>query len=767
MSRRRGEFEHRTSIFEGAFRAWSHLGGVAPLDLENKPPADLDPLNFPLLNDPRLAAQKGKGKKNDNDGGGVGGGDDFNDGGGGGPSADAIVKNKGSRRDYPYEPLPRSGLAHPFVQAILSPWLGPDADQDAIQLGLTTLRTWWQHRRKGESGSAVVALGTDKMRGVVEGYTRHFFNLAHCLVANDKEQPPRTLHGKMRDLEKSRNKKGKKRSREDESIKAAAMAFQSGFGPGLSAGQQQSNDPMMGQLGGGNNMMGGGMNTDALNNISPLERLQAAQRRQLAGSGGVHTSLGGEGMGMPDPAAANTQPIEMKGRCIPGKVDLPGLVQQVSSAATQLAHRGISASSSGATSKMSQMNNVDPSKYGDPNVTPIVVVSTNQHTGKKDIQFCMTIDGITCAHCVKIVETVLRGCHGSRSPVDGLIDAAADMELNMVLIKIDNIGECRRIAHEASRNLSMVGYTAKAKSVTVSSDLTLRDVYGVLEGTIPNVAPMGGFQWNYGCGCPDNNVMRQGCPRHSQMGGGIIEVFDKTEQLLSQFVAGCTKRTGMPCTAGVHCFCQSGANGVAAASSAKHQPQQQVQSADLHQENNNTVQQQDANNNGYKSYQQPIQDSAPTGAGGEVNDNSGGVPHQRRGRTSMRMSALGGRMSIGGLGGLGRHFSLTSETQFGRAMSGLSALSIDWENMDDFDVNVDHSAGINNDIINGQQQAQAAQGGGNGGQEGGSQDNGTGGYGQQQPQAGGVHMAGPRAARRSSLRKNINVGTAFNVSFNM
>ena len=37
--------------------------------------------------------------------------------------------------------------------------------------------------------------------------------------------------------------------------------------------------------------------------------------------------------------------------------------------------------------------------------------------------------------------------------------------------------------------------------------------------------------------------------------------------------------------------------------------------------------------------------------------------------------------------------SFTSE--YGRSMSGLSALSIDWENMEDFDVNVDHSAHIN------------------------------------------------------------------------
>lgn len=42
-----------------------------------------------------------------------------------------------------------------------------------------------------------------------------------------------------------------------------------------------------------------------------------------------------------------------------------------------------------------------------------------------------------------------------------------------------------------------------------------------------------------------------------------------------------------------------------------------------------------------------------------------------------------------------RGMSITSETTFGRAMSGLSALSIDWENLDDFDLDVDHSAHIN------------------------------------------------------------------------
>ena len=165
----------------------------------------------------------------------------------------------------------------------------------------------------------------------------------------------------------------------------------------------------------------------------------------------------------------------------------------------------------------------------------------------------------------------------------------------------------------------------------------------------------------------------------------------------------------------------------------------------------------------YESYQLPIQEIPPSGGGGEgdgdTNGNGNGSTPQRqqRGRQSI------GRLSFGGIGGP-RLFSLTSETTFARSMSGLAARSIDWENMDDFDINLDHSAGINNDIINRQQQqgltAQGQQGQGNGNQPdqkgtGGGQDNG--GYGQ-------------LADRRSSLRYNIpvpNGASAHNVSFNM
>jgi len=271
MSRRRGEFEHRTSIFEGAFRAWSHLGGLDPTDLENKTAAELDPLTNPLKDDLRLLNGKGvKGNSAENkeaaggsgdDGGGNGVNEEGQDGGSNSAATPGVFSGK--RREYPYEPLPRSGLSHPFVQAILSPWLGADADQYTIQLGLTTLRTWWQHRRKGESGSAVAALGTDKMRGVVEGYTRHFFNLAHCLVTNDKEQPPRTLNNKMREVEKLRTKRNKKRAREEEAGKLAELDLNARLAHTV-GGPSETIPPVEEP------------------NLTPLECLHAAQRRQLA-----------------------------------------------------------------------------------------------------------------------------------------------------------------------------------------------------------------------------------------------------------------------------------------------------------------------------------------------------------------------------------------------------------------------------------------------------------------------------------------------------
>eukprot|EP00543_Licmophora_paradoxa_P006202 CAMPEP_0202445184 /NCGR_PEP_ID=MMETSP1360-20130828/4057_1 /ASSEMBLY_ACC=CAM_ASM_000848 /TAXON_ID=515479 /ORGANISM="Licmophora paradoxa, Strain CCMP2313" /LENGTH=665 /DNA_ID=CAMNT_0049061367 /DNA_START=27 /DNA_END=2024 /DNA_ORIENTATION=- len=621
MSRRRGEFEHRTSIFEGAFRAWSHLGGLDPEQLELKPAAELDPLTTPMANDPREAAEA-KDKKSE-------------------PKNPDGTK----RRTYPYEPLPRSGLAHPYVQAILSPWLGPDADHDAIQLGLTTLRTWWQHRRKGESGSAIAALGTDKMRGVVEGYTRHFFNLAHCLVINDKEQPPRTLHGKMKELEKIRNKRNKKRAREEQAGKLAALALNvHGFNP---------SDPNSAAA-----AAAAAVSADMPNdsNLSPLERLHAAQRRQLAESGGIHASIPGMG-------DINSMPlVPLKGKCIPGKIDLPGVVNAVNHHASQLAHRGGNGNGSSFPSGGEQ--------FGDPATTPVVFVSQNG-----DIQIAMSVDGITCAHCVKIVETVLKGCNGNKSPIEGLVDAAADRVLCKVLVKIDKSSNAKRVAFEAARNLAMVGYNAKPMEMNIVSGdkktdlLALSAAFDVVATTDPKDV----FDWSIPCTCPDNGILREDCSRHSQMNTRIFEAFETRERQVSVYMAGCGQKYGMPCTCGPDCRCSKCSEHCKSSTSTSELISSTQQQLQMLQE-------------------QQQQLMACSQAGNDMFD-SGMAPMHNE---PLKDRVQSRNPSIISFGGNMRHMSITSETTFGRAMSGLSALSIDWENMEDFDINVDHSAHINN-----------------------------------------------------------------------
>mmetsp|Transcript_23515 Transcript_23515/g.34829 ORF Transcript_23515/g.34829 Transcript_23515/m.34829 type:complete len:635 (-) Transcript_23515:41-1945(-) len=434
MSRRRGEFEHRTSIFEGAYRAWSHLGGVDPMNLTSDTAADLDPLTHPHLDDTRV------------------------------PELD---HNK-----FPYEPLPRAGLAHPFVQAIISPWLGPDAEHDDIILGLTTLRTWWQHRRKGESISARAALGTDKMMSVVEGYTRHFFNVAHCIVMEDGEQPPRTLANKIKELEKN-------------GIKLTSMKKKS------IAGTKCFIQPKDQQI----------LESEAINNTEEGAQKIVAEMSCCT---------------VPEGAVSNNE----------------------QSAAISPFHD-------------------DRRYYGDPDKSPVVFVSE-----KGDIQIAMSLSGITCGNCVKIIETVLKGVNGSPSPIQGILDAAADRDLAMAIIKIEKSSFAKRIAYEATNVLKMVGYDARPKEMGIidpnsgaSMDLNaLRTAFDIVAATDAKDV----FDWKLMCLCPDNGILRVDCPRHNQMNTRFFEAFDERQRQIQEFMGGCGKKYGLPCTCGENCKCNSG-----------------------------------------------------------------------------------------------------------------------------------------------------------------------------------------------------------------
>ena len=143
----------------------------------------------------------------------------------------------------------------------------------------------------------------------------------------------------------------------------------------------------------------------------------------------------------------------------------------------------------------------------------------------------------------------------------------------------------------------------------------------------------------------------------------------------------------------------------------KNQPQQMMM---------NTQFQQRGQRGGLMNDIQPLNDSSGMGmdmfGGTGAMNNLVAAMNGPNGGGDMRGSAVGSgsnirnnpiisfgnhRMSLMGQMSQNPRMSLMgqlSEVSYGRAMSGLSALSIDWENLEDFDVSVDHSDHINNNI---------------------------------------------------------------------
>jgi len=217
-----------------------------------------------------------------------------------------------------------------------------------------------------------------------------------------------------------------------------------------------------------------------------------------------------------------------------------------------------------AAKKHKMIPPMTPKVYGDPNKTPVVFLSPDKNSGNDhdSIQIAMSITGITCDHCVKIIETVLKGVGDSPSPIHGLLDAAADRELESVIIRIAKSSFAKRIAFEAKENLKLVGYDATAKEISIIDptsgtplDLSaLSTAFDVVAATDARDV----FDWTLKCTCPDNGIVRQECPRHSQMNKRIFEAFDEREKQVREFMAGCGRKYGMACTCGTKCKCSSG-----------------------------------------------------------------------------------------------------------------------------------------------------------------------------------------------------------------
>ena len=183
--------------------------------------------------------------------------------------------------------------------------------------------------------------------------------------------------------------------------------------------------------------------------------------------------------------------------------DLTGAVDEGSDSVS-LAHPSAVTSSGGISTDTGENSDI----------VPIVYVSEN-----RDVMIAMKVNGITCAHCVKIVETVLKGCNGNKSPITGLIDAAADRTMSAVLIRVDSCMNAKRISLEATRNLAMVGYTARAMTMSMTVEkngiptkMPQDEVDRAFEA-IGALDPNDIFDWSAPCTCPDSGVAREDCMR--------------------------------------------------------------------------------------------------------------------------------------------------------------------------------------------------------------------------------------------------------------
>lgn len=189
------------------------------------------------------------------------------------------------------------------------------------------------------------------------------------------------------------------------------------------------------------------------------------------------------------------------------------------------------------------------------------------------------------------------------------------------------------------------------------------------------------------------------------MNKGIFTAFDRRQVQVQRFIGGCTSLHGMPCNCGPECkcancdkACQQGKEAGAGAGAVMTLQQQPDGAVDpqlmLQQIQQQRLALQQQQQGGLPAQQQQV----ASGLSGSFQGAGGLPPHQLA-----QLMEGGGAAELPDQRGSwqGKRMSVASEETFGRAMSGLSALSIDWENMDDFDVNVDHSAHINSDLANG------------------------------------------------------------------
>ena len=107
---------------------------------------------------------------------------------------------------------------------------------------------------------------------------------------------------------------------------------------------------------------------------------------------------------------------------------------------------------------------------------PIVPIVYTDRFGRGQINvvehlIVMNIFGMTCSHCVKVIEAALKSVHGSKTLIKGLIDVLADLNTSTVFIKISNPIMAQHVYHQAEETLRMVGYYSTVRHIKLDDIL--------------------------------------------------------------------------------------------------------------------------------------------------------------------------------------------------------------------------------------------------------------------------------------------------------
>ena len=165
----------------------------------------------------------------------------------------------------------------------------------------------------------------------------------------------------------------------------------------------------------------------------------------------------------------------------------------------------------------------------------------------------MKINGIVSSHCVRMIETVLKGINNSDSVSDsdvgserssgraidmsmsqssilGLLDIVIDKDLSAAVVKISQVVSAQRIVNEMKELLNLIGYDIEVKVIDIDDVLAMmqskyaHNVYDskqiaemiitAFETLVQQRSSVPTIDWKTMCTCPDNKVLKRGkCQR--------------------------------------------------------------------------------------------------------------------------------------------------------------------------------------------------------------------------------------------------------------